>query len=309
MTVRNIIDFDPTDPLSKGLVSYIPCNEGKGHLVKDIISHSINPIDVNYVTPPPFTPTDLSNMFFWIRADNALKTGEVVPLSGELVSGILDSGLNPAGRTLYNWKETTPGFSPVYATNVEVFNDQPSFRFSGQNDRDEFLLVDGTQKPSTGNDVAIFIVFNSTGDLSPNAALFGQDSSDFLSISSSNRIQWHYQEVQGAVDHFFDFDTMVADQSNILCLARTGCSSVAPFGIGAITGWLNGTGSTLVTNAFDSSGSMDYTRVGARGGTSTTFNGYIPEWLVYTGTLSLTNIDSVGNYLSTRYNIVWEDVV
>lgn len=218
-----------------------------------------------------WTPASVSGLHVWFKADAI--TGKV---DGDTVSTWADSSGN--GRTA-----TAPaGQEPTYKTSI--LNGQPVVRFSASSTKRMATAAwTALSQPYT-----VFIV-GSTKNTAFSQLLDG--------IASGNRVAYYRHTSDNDFDVFAgssSVNTLSSMSTNrIHTLVVNGASTRARHNGGAGVGLNSGThtltGLTLA-NRFDA-----------------TFEsgGDMAELLLYTGAVSLSDMNLVGDYLATKYGLTW----
>jgi hypothetical protein len=222
--------------------------------------------------PPPFAPTDIAGIQFWVRGDKGITT-----IGGYVSQWNDQSGVGDANR---NMVAAFPGEQPSYVVSDAGYNNQSTVSFIAANNvymRTAGVLSADITDPSTW-----FIAANDDGSAS-RQFYFTTSPSGIPNLEVlSKELLW----------------------SNLDGPNSTGLPTV-------YAGLSNNTTSKLYQNALTpvSSGSQggpgDVSSFffGSNVGSGLFLNGKIAEMIIYSGILSPTDFAKVMNYLGTRYNI------
>lgn len=247
-----------------------------------------------------FSPSDISGLQLWLDANDLTTlwqdSGASTPVAsdGDPVGAWTDKSTNG-----YLPIQATTGNKPTYKTGIQ--NGLPVLRFDGG----DFLeaTFNAFFQPGT-----LFVVYQSTNDEEVGCLYDG-----YLASSPANDIQIfsdtrtatkrHANWRAGAADKFIDQATK--------CSAATFYISVTQAEIpgDSASGWRDGIPQANIVTSISPGTGEDTTRIGQRQSSGLSHTGDIGQILAYDSALSITDINSVGNYLADKWGGTWNDIV
>lgn len=227
-----------------------------------------------------FSPSDLSNLALWLRADAA------VTLNGNAVSSWADQSGNS-----YDASQPTTNLQPLLVNPVELCG-KPAIKFDGANDE-----LDGFQIPNLDNSSISLFIVGRTNIITGNRALFSVNN-----LSTGMRM-WH----QGASYEFRNNGSPVTGLTapiNYNFVANDYClmGVVKDFGV-SIDLYKNTTLAKHSTTALavGTFSNANYILGRVLGSSSSFLNGEIAEIILYKGALTTIERQQVETYLEDKY--------
>jgi hypothetical protein len=233
-----------------------------------------------------FRPTTITGLFGWFDFSDA--TTLYTDLGTTLVTADADiiEQINDKSGIGNHATQTTLANRPLYKTNIQ--NAKSVGRFAAT----DFI---GTGSP-VGGDKTQPLTYFVVGKITSSG---GATANTFVDGTTNGKRNVVYRKASTGEWTIYSGTTQV-----------TGTASDTSFHIFAAT--FNGASSSMYVGggAANVSGSPGThtcggVRMGSDSGSSGNLLGDICEVLTYTGALSLANINSVGSYLSTKWNVTW----
>lgn len=236
----------------------------------------------------PFSPLDIAGLKAWYDFSDVATlftdSARTAPITadGNVIGGVTDK--SGSGNHL---AQMTTGNKPLYKTNIQ--NGLSAALFDGA---DDFLSLAGTI--GIGNNVTFFLVVRQNSAATQRNTIFGQNN-------TANAMQ---VELGSLGSSQYSFGTIVP--GSFVANASSGSASnkarlwvYVRNGAGANHSiYCDQNAKTLVDNTADSYTANSSQELGRRASGSQLFSGYLFDVLIYTETLSATDINRVSDYLA-----------
>jgi len=231
-------------------------------------------------SPPSFTPTDISGLQMWLDASDA---ATITQSSGAV------SQWNDKSGNLYHATQGTGANQPL--TGVGSVNGKNAIRFDGVND----TMISTLHNSGISNgDVTILSVFKYTSATTRSWLLRLRGTTNYgVSLDDSATGNDVFATNSSSVIKTPKY----SDTNPHIIVAGRGGSSGYILHDNGVQG-VGVASNTAVTNTY----------IGSYGGTSDFLKADLCEMIVYNKNLSLSEVNTVGNYLSSKWGVTWTEV-
>lgn len=245
----------------------------------------------SFTAAAAFTPSSITGQLGWFKADAITSLSDADP-----VTTWVDSSSNA-----YDATQSTAANKPTYKTNIQ--NSLPVVRFAAAASPNADYLVSNMPadtKPCTG--FAVVKLTNIATDYQ--AILAGYDGNGAL--------HWLVEQTTGLQTlNKEDIATIGVATSGAFVNATWTIAAFTYSGAGVYTFYTNG-GSNVGTGTGNQALTSRTTSIGASANsvpaTGYGWTGDMGELIKYDSVLSTANLNNVGGYLGTKWNITWSTV-